>query len=105
MFSLAEENTTWALREKLPTKTGILVIIASEELIPEIRNTIVMSLPEGSAFKGDGWVLPEGEKIWLRSFEDKIPNFPYDLWVCTGGEIIPQEQALRIAAWRKQDAS
>ena len=104
MFSLAEENTVWALREKLPTQSGNLLILTFAKQVPEIRNTLAVSLPEGTHFEDGRWNLPNGETIWVRSFFEEIPkNIEYDLWVCTGGEVIPPEFAKVLVDWRKQD--
>lgn len=107
MFSLAEENTVWALREKIPTQSGNLLILTFAKLVPEIRNTLAVSLPEGTRFEDGRWVLPTGgTTIWVRSFFEDIPkDIKYDLWVCTGGEVIPPEFTKVLGDWRKQDVN
>ncbi len=105
MFSLTEESTNWTVREKFPTKSGTLVILTFAKYVPEVRNTLAVSLPEGYHFENGSWNLPSGEKVLVRSFLDSIPDLPsYDLWVCTGGEVIPGEFLKALGEWRKKDA-
>jgi hypothetical protein len=106
MLGLAEQTTLWALREKLPTKSGNLMFLVTPKHLPIVRNTLVTSLPEGSRYEGGFWHLPDGDKVFLRTFQDKVPEnlSEYDLVVCTGGENIPPEQWAPLKSWRIRDA-
>ena len=104
MLKLTEQIALRALQENLPTKSGVLLLLCTSKQVPEIRNLLAVSLPEGAKFAGGAWALPGGEKIYVRDFADKLPETPrFDLVVCTGGEAVPQEQWGLLKAWRSRD--
>jgi hypothetical protein len=106
MLSLLDHSVVTALRENLPTKSGVLLfLVTNPKMTPEVRNTLSVSLPEGSYFDGSCWRVPSGDQIFIRSLGNKKPDVPYwDLVVCTGGEVM-HEAKEEISSWRKRDAS
>lgn len=104
MLSLLDQAVLSSLREKLPTRSGTLLILTLNAHLPRIRNLLALSLPEGTKFKGGCWNLPSGERVFVRDLEgDLTEPLDYDLAVCTGGEI-PAADLPTLKSWRERDA-
>lgn len=101
MFTLVEESAHRALRERLPTKSGTLIILAPQKEVPQARNLVSVSLPDGSSFEGGFWVTPENDRISVRGFDEKPDMHSYDLAVLAG-EALAENQTKNLEAWRKR---
>ena len=104
MYSLAEETALRAVNDTLNREeTTNLVILTRNHLIPEIRNILVTSLPEGTKYEGSGWTLPNQSSVSIRAFQELPPESKYTLCVCSGGSLFSDDEIKSLKKWRKNE--